>query len=70
MDRCFAAEKPLSVHSEVTAVDLAGSMKGCVSLITPAGGECVGVNFTVPNVGSKVLAMSRASKLLNVSDHF
>ena len=48
--------------SEETEADFVGLMKGRVSLTAPAGGECVGVTLTVPNVGSKVLAMRRASK--------
>ena len=41
---------------------------------TLAGGAWAGVTFTVPNTGSwgfsKVLAINRASSLLNLSDHF
>ena len=42
-----------------------------MSLTAQAGGECVGVTLTVDeNVGSNVLAMRRASRQLNLSDHF
>ena len=42
-----------------------------MSLTAPAGGECVGITLTVEEkVGSKVLAMRRASRRLNLSDHF
>ena len=42
-----------------------------MSLTAPAGAECVDVTLTVEeNVGCKVHAMRRASRRLNLSDHF